>query len=494
MIAVLGPMSSMAKDLRLFPWLAANLDILEFGDFRVVINPETGSWLVCDEPSELQRLFSDPRRTKVLEGCPQRTIKPLNPLSESEENTDHLYFFEFVVTLACNLACSYCFAGAGPGLSASSVDFEMAERFVDRIAEYRAESRSAERFVIEFTGGEPLLRLDIIKHTIEYAQRSYGELLNAEYCMQTNGTQLNDRTLKNLKSLGVRVGISCDGYGQTHDSQRPYVSGRPSHSAVEQAMRKLQVLAPEIAGGVITVVTPDTVTAMPEMALYLALCGYHDLVFRPVEKLGRGAANDRGDGFQRAYVDGLFSMLTDVITPLFHSTGHLLREHYLALTFEHLLTATRPFMCERAPCGGARNICATTPDGSVYVCHQASGKSEFRIGSLTSDTFTTMLQSPVATQLSSRTPDAIARCSECAFRSWCQSPCPITARAMNDEIMSPSGECEMLQYRYKRALQGLIDREFDLEVVAKLAGLDGTLQWNDYYTMDTSESPGRCNS
>jgi len=265
----------------------------------------------------------------------------------------------------------------------------------------------------------------------------------------------------------VRIGVSCDGYARIHDAQRPHVSGRGTHATVERRMQDLRVRAPAATGGVIAVITPTGAREIPELMLYFAMCGYDELVFRPEERLGRsGQAERTSPG--RDYVDGLFQALCSVVAPYYRLTGRLLREQYTTLTFEHLLGPERPFMCERSPCGAARNICAVDGDGNVYACHQATGNASFRLGSLRDRSFQDLTRTPLAQALSLRIPSAIPLCRTCLYRGWCDAPCPVTALARHGSMLSPSGDCSLHRYRYERAIRGLLRNEFDLDVIGHL--------------------------
>ncbi len=473
--------SGAALPVRRYTWAPQNRP-LPINGSTVLVNPDAGGWAVFDgdESSMLAKGSMPPQgyTGEVLyqlglcecEGVPASFIR-------TSEYTEHLYFYEFAVTTGCNLACTYCFADARPMSAAERATPELAELFIDRIAEYRANTRTSIPFVVEFTGGEPLMNFKLIRHTVEYAERAYGELLGVQFCMQSNLTLLTDKILDYLKDHKVNLGVSCDGFGPVHDKQRPYPGGDGSHRTVESNIAKLRASDPHGPGGAITVITDQSVDKMPEIALYLYLQGFQEIVFRPIQEVGRGANHQGHPSFARSYTEQLFNVLNWILTPLYKETGDLLIERSLSLTFQYLFRPERVFMCERSPCGGARNICAVMPDGDVYSCNQAVHEESFRLGNLKDSSFRELLNGEIAHRLRQRTVDSITGCRNCLFRAWCQSPCPIAALWKYGSMMEKSPECDILRLRYDRALRGLVNDEFDLTVVGRLVKFGHPIHW-----------------
>ncbi len=112
------------------------------------------------------------------------------------------------VTDSCNLRCKHCYANAGqnPGMDLSTED---AKRVIDRISEWGV-------VVLAFSGGEPLIRRDIL----ELARHSSSRGLYT--AIATNGVLLTREMCSALREAGVEyLQISLDGAkAETHDSFR----------------------------------------------------------------------------------------------------------------------------------------------------------------------------------------------------------------------------------------------------------------------------------
>ena len=99
-------------------------------------------------------------------------------------------------TSSCNLNCIHCYANAGPTTrTANLLSTREAMKVLRDIADLGAES-------IVFTGGEPLMRSDIL-YLVGYASD-----LNLKPILVTNGTLLDTDTIKQLRSVNATVTIN----------------------------------------------------------------------------------------------------------------------------------------------------------------------------------------------------------------------------------------------------------------------------------------------
>jgi putative heme d1 biosynthesis radical SAM protein NirJ1 len=111
-------------------------------------------------------------------------------------------------TRTCNLKCIHCYSNSESEKYEGELDTGEALRFIDQLAEFKVP-------VILFSGGEPLLREDLIE-LVTYA-RSKG----IRATISTNGTLLSREKVATLKDLGVGyIGVSLDGIGENNDRFR----------------------------------------------------------------------------------------------------------------------------------------------------------------------------------------------------------------------------------------------------------------------------------
>lgn len=111
-------------------------------------------------------------------------------------------------TRTCNLKCIHCYSNSESKKYDGELDTGEALRFIDHLAEFKVP-------VILFSGGEPLLREDLIELV------TYAKSKGIRATISTNGTLLSREKTAVLKNLGVGyIGVSLDGIGENNDRFR----------------------------------------------------------------------------------------------------------------------------------------------------------------------------------------------------------------------------------------------------------------------------------
>lgn len=111
-------------------------------------------------------------------------------------------------TRTCNLRCIHCYSNSEAKKYEGELDTGEALTFIDHLAEFKVP-------VILFSGGEPLLREDLIE-LVTYARDK-----GIRATISTNGTLLSREKVAKLKDLGVGyIGVSLDGIGENNDRFR----------------------------------------------------------------------------------------------------------------------------------------------------------------------------------------------------------------------------------------------------------------------------------
>ncbi len=128
-------------------------------------------------------------------------------------------------TLACNLACTYCYERARPE--------SMTRETMDAICAFvedRARRERIDRFHVSWYGGEPLLTASTVWELSESflkLSEQYGFRYTAS--MTTNGTLLTKEVADNLLRYNVTsMQVTVDGPKEVHDARRPFKSTQGS--------------------------------------------------------------------------------------------------------------------------------------------------------------------------------------------------------------------------------------------------------------------------
>jgi len=112
------------------------------------------------------------------------------------------------MTRRCNLKCIHCYSNSADIDYPDELTTEEGKKLVDELAAFGSP-------VILFSGGEPLLRRDLL----ELAQYARDKSMRA--VISTNGTLITKDIAAKLQKVGLSyVGVSLDGIEKTHDRFR----------------------------------------------------------------------------------------------------------------------------------------------------------------------------------------------------------------------------------------------------------------------------------
>ena len=344
----------------------------------------------------------------------------------------------------CNMACQYCYyQEKGNAL--------LSEQLLEEFTRQYLETQTMPQVLFTWHGGEPLLRpLSFYRKALEL-QRRYGQGLQIDNCIQTNGTLLTDEWCEFLRENNFLVGISIDGpehlnilrsyHASSHLS--PHTSPPSSHTS------HLSLHTPfhDIMGGIgllnkhgvqwnaMATVNAANADYPVEFYRFFRDIDCQFLQFTPVVEKGerieeRGKRReDRGERKE------------ECITP--QQWGRFLCSVYdewvrrdVGKIFVQLFDATLanwigepPGVCSMAPtCGHAAVMEA---DGSVYSCDHFVFP-EYRLGNIKKMTLTAMLYGERQLNFGRQKRDALPRqCRECEFLFACNGECPKN-RFIND--------------------------------------------------------------
>lgn len=137
---------------------------------------------------------------------------------------DRLGRLTICVSSVCNLACKYCYEGEQncseyKNAFISSETIEKTINFV--FSNYRKGINC-----VQFFGGEPLLNLKAIRHTIDYITEIC-QKMSVEppaYTIVTNGTLFNEKVNDLFNQHFGRITISLDGRKKVNDSNRVFAN------------------------------------------------------------------------------------------------------------------------------------------------------------------------------------------------------------------------------------------------------------------------------
>ena len=365
------------------------------------------------------------------------------------------------ITRLCNLKCTHCYLPAGfvdtnEFPSGYYRDAELTQsqcfRVIDEIAEINP------NILLILTGGEPLLRPDILKIS-DYAART-GFLV----VMGTNGVLLNDETVQKMSDHGVAgAGISLDAVDPVNHDKFRGMEG-----AWEGTMNGVEALKRANLDFLVqTSVTRWNYDEIPQIVDFAYELGAKVFNLYFLVRTGRGKTvmDITPDQYER--------MLSTLFELQAKYQGKMLvaakcAPHYKRVIYEQ--QSDSPFLqaypSGTCPCG--IYYCRITPEGDLTPCPYMP----VSVGNLKKESFATLWnQSKVFQELRDRKL-LEGKCGVCEFRDVCGG-CRARAYALTDNYLAEDPSCE---YQPGQAESQNIRFEKTTPFAAET---DYELQWTD---------------
>ncbi len=247
------------------------------------------------------------------------------------------------LTRNCNLNCSYCFCGKKYHDDMDSKTSDDILHFFDFISTPKAS--------IAFFGGEPLLKLDLIRHIVSMNKSRYSNRFN--FSITTNGTLLTKSVFEYLKEENVSIIISIDGNKASHDKNRCFYSGEGSWETIMNNTYGFRDKLP-----VRLTFTPLTVNNLSD-----DVCSLYDLGFRNVAFYPAG-----GQQWGMQKINSFCEQLKRISKYMIQAyrKGYELGSHWLDKSIYRHISGVN------STCKPGVDQISVTPDGSIFPCNMTN--------------------------------------------------------------------------------------------------------------------------
>lgn len=329
----------------------------------------------------------------MLISLPVREDRPLIPVTT----------FMIYVTEECNLRCTYCFVNKQP----RHMTLETAKKVVDYCLQ--PEVSGDERISVNFFGGEPLLRTDLLLEVLAYLKDRPGAD-RVTFGITTNGTLAGDKVRHFFNEGKAHVLISLDGDEASHEF-RPKVSGGESWSHLQRNLRKLMDWS--ASASVRMTYHPGSLNLLEKVqaawelgARWISLCPVVEADWSGHEQELRLQSERLTDWFLSEFLAGRN-------VPLHH--------HWNTLLEYHLKQGSRSRPIKACPLG--TTLIAFDTAGNILPCHRYLYRKHERFGVVGRQVG---LPSRRMNYVHLLRPE-ISDCDECIARTVCGGGCRVVA-------------------------------------------------------------------
>lgn len=231
-----------------------------------------------------------------------------------------LDYLILVPTLRCNLSCSYCQVSRA---EISRPGFDWSEETLQAVLA-QIDALDSPRLKIEFQGGEPTLRPDLIRAVIERSER----LDQREFVICTNLQSLSDEIIEIFDRPDVYISTSLDGPAATHARQR---TGPGTDQFAANLHRILDRYGSDKLSALPTV-DPVAPPEIDELIDAYANLGLESIFLRPINYQGFARKRHRDAREQSAaWRDYYARFVKRIIERNWHDRSRVLEETYLSI-------------------------------------------------------------------------------------------------------------------------------------------------------------------
>ena len=337
----------------------------------------------------------------------------------------------------CNLRCKYCFASTGDFGTGHrmTMDFETAKRAIDFVIERSGKRRNIE---VDFFGGEPLMAMDTVKKTVEYARSIEKEHDKCfRFTITTNGVLLNDENIEYINREMSNAVLSLDGRPEVNDRMRKTVSGGGSYDVILPKFQKLVEGRGDkdyYLRGTFTRYNKDFAADV----MHIADQGFRNVSVEPVVGSPDCDYTFRDED------------LPDIQAEYEKLAEELLQRDDVNFFHFNVDLSQGPCVIKRLRgCGAGCEYVAITPEGEIYPCHQFVGNEDYRLGSVWDGSFNLDL----ARKFASLNIYTRPVCHDCWARFYCSGGCSASNLLVNGDIKEPNQfGCELQRKRLECAI------------------------------------------
>jgi uncharacterized protein len=265
----------------------------------------------------------------------------------------------YLITEDCNFRCEYCFYKQNP----KETDFKTAKKVIDWLD--NQPDKSNDRHV-QFFGGEPLMRWDLMVQVVKYAKTKNN---NFRFGVTTNGSLLDEEKFDFCEEENIGLLFSTDGIEEAQNTHRKDVNGKGTFHLIEDNMR--EAVKRGIAPTARLTYTPDTVQYLYDSVTFLLDdIGFGNVAPTPAIDSYNPFEKEDYEEWDRQYEKLNERLKKKVIN------GENPGMSYHRKCFRQMLRDDNM----KSPCGAGKKFVGVNWKGELFPCHRFVQWPEWKLG------------------------------------------------------------------------------------------------------------------
>lgn len=321
----------------------------------------------------------------------------------------------------CNLKCPYCFARANRGNFAFP---NYTEHDVDFILKQIDKHSHDIPINLIFFGGEPMMKYDIIKYTINQIKTKYPHL-KVGYSITTNGTLLNKERIQFMRENNFALLLSMDGYDNNFN-YRKFINGK---SSVNRVLKNIDLLkSMNMPFEIRATITSDNPYVFETHVFFEELESDYILAFAYSSENKLNEDLNTFDTRSLSNIRNAYEKLLFYYRDKLKGKKPIYNANIATMikTFETRLH--RDYIC-----AAGFNYFTVMADGSIYSCAHLMNNPQYIIGNISD--FNSLINKRI--NYIAKDIKTIRGCKDCWAKNICNGGCPSQKLSMNVKANEP---------------------------------------------------------
>ncbi|KQZ31669.1 His-Xaa-Ser system radical SAM maturase HxsB [Mesorhizobium sp. Root552] len=331
--------------------------------------------------------------------------------SQRQSRPQRLNYVILVPTLRCNLACGYCQVSRAPETARG---FDWTDETLADVLSF-LETLEGPEIKIEFQGGEPLLRLDLLERVRDLCRARFS---HSQFVICTNLQNLDQSAWEFLDAEDTFISTSLDGDWSTHERQRTH-----NNELTRTFFSHLEKVISRYPEGKVSALPTIDVKNPPDFEALLdnyERYGIRSVYLRPINHQGFARKIDQGADALQSW-NRLHSGFIDLLIARNYRTGRFMEEYYFSQCLKRVLRFGADNHVDiRNPNFFASDYIVIDYDGQLYPTDEARmlsriGRIDLGIGNVVDGINRAKIEILNSAALNHFDPD----CIHCPYQPFC---------------------------------------------------------------------------